>query len=74
MSGKVSNLLADYRSLEHSGADLLRLSPRAQGMAEVIAAFDRVRQGAAPPLAVEGCNGYWHGRPGMLRAEEAGLC
>ena len=36
---KVSNLLADYRSLEHSGADLLRLSPRAQGMAEVIAAF-----------------------------------
>ncbi|AWZ90781.1 peptidase U32 family protein [Pseudomonas aeruginosa] len=72
MSGKVSNLLADYRSLEHSGADLLRLSPRAQGMAEVIAAFDRVRQGAAPPLAVEGCNGYWHGRPGMLRAEEAG--
>ncbi len=74
MSGKVSNLLADYRSLEHSGADLLRLSPRAQGMAEVIAAFDRVRKGAAPPLAVEGCNGYWHGRPGMLRAEEAGLC
>lgn len=44
MSGKVSNLLADYRSLEHSGADLLRLSPRAQGMAEVIAAFDRVRK------------------------------
>ncbi|MFX4389094.1 hypothetical protein ABTA48_19840, partial [Acinetobacter baumannii] len=42
-------------------------------MAEVIAAFDRVRKGAAPPLAVEGCNGYWHGRPGMLRAEEAGL-
>ena len=32
------------------------------------------RKGALPPLAVDGCNGYWHGQPGMLRAEEAGLC
>ena len=34
----------------------------------------RGAQGALPPLAVDGCNGYWHGQPGMLRAEEAGLC
>ena len=74
MSASVSNLLADYPSLVASGADLLRLSPRAVGMGEVIAAFDRVRTGGLPPLAVEGCNGYWHGQPGMLRAEEAGLC
>ena len=44
------------------------------GMEEVIAAFDAVRNGGLPPLAVEGCNGYWHGRPGMLRAEELGVC
>ncbi|WP_172149721.1 U32 family peptidase [Pseudomonas tumuqii] len=70
MSAKVNNLLADYAQLAAAGADLLRLSPRAEGMAGVIAAFDAVRCGALPPLAVEGCNGYWHGRPGMLRADE----
>ncbi|MHC2148507.1 U32 family peptidase [Pseudomonas sp. 210_17 TE3656] len=74
MSAEVTNLLADYSGLAASGADLLRLSPRAQGMAEVIAAFQRVREGAAPPLHVEGCNGYWHGQAGMLRVEEVGLC
>ncbi|GAB6388992.1 U32 family peptidase [Stutzerimonas marianensis] len=74
LSASVSNLLADYPELHASGAALLRLSPRAAGMTEVIAAFDAVRNGALPPLAVEGCNGYWHGQPGMLRAEEAGLC
>ncbi|MEX6504004.1 U32 family peptidase [Pseudomonas zhanjiangensis] len=73
LSAKVSNLLADYPQLCAAGADLLRLSPRAEGMAEVIGAFDAVRGGALPPLAVQGCNGYWHGRPGMLRAEQVGL-
>lgn len=74
MSASVSNLLADYPALVESGADLLRLSPRASGMVEVVEAFDTVRKGGLPPLAVDGCNGYWHGQPGMLRAEEAGLC
>lgn len=73
MSGKVNNLLADYDSLKEC-AQLLRLSPREQSMADVIQAFDQVRHGTAPPLAVEGCNGYWHARPGMLNVEEAGLC
>lgn len=74
LSASVSNLLADYPALVDSGAELLRLSPRASGMIEVVQAFDAVRNGGLPPLAVEGCNGYWHGQPGMLRAEEAGLC
>ncbi|MET1077634.1 MAG: U32 family peptidase [Pseudomonas sp.] len=74
LSAEVSNLLADYPDLQASGAQLLRLSPRAKHMNEVIDSFDRVRRGALPPLLVEGCNGYWHGRPGMLRAEQASLC
>ncbi|MBC3348188.1 U32 family peptidase [Pseudomonas sp. SWRI196] len=74
MSGEVTNLLADYPALMASGANVLRLSPRAQGMAEVVRAFDKVRQGEAPPLFVDGCNGYWHGHAGMLKIEEAGLC
>ncbi|KNH38805.1 U32 family peptidase, partial [Pseudomonas lini] len=67
MSAEVTNLLADYSGLVACGADLLRLSPRAQGMAEVVAAYQRVRLGETPPLFVEGCNGYWHGQAGMLR-------
>ncbi|MBP5076497.1 U32 family peptidase [Pseudomonas chlororaphis] len=74
LSAEVTNLLADYAGLVACGADLLRLSPRAQGMGEVIEAYQRVRQGATPPLFVEGCNGYWHGQAGMLRVEEVGLC
>ncbi|MCJ8170827.1 U32 family peptidase [Atopomonas sediminilitoris] len=74
MSGEVCNLLADYPRLQQLGADLLRLSPRAENMQEVVQSFARVLQGADAPLAVSGCNGYWHGVPGMLRAEEAGLC
>jgi collagenase-like PrtC family protease len=74
LSANVCNLLADYPQLAAAGADLLRLSPRVAGMPGVIGAFDKVRQGDLPPLAVSGCNGYWHGRPGMLGAQEAGLC
>ncbi|QWV17089.1 U32 family peptidase [Stutzerimonas zhaodongensis] len=74
LSASVSNLLADYPALVESGAELLRLSPRASGMIKVVQAFNAVRNGGMPPLAVDGCNGYWHGQPGMLRAEEAGLC
>jgi collagenase-like PrtC family protease len=70
MSAKVNNLLADYGQLRESGADMLRLSPRAEGMSGVVKAFDAVRNGELPPLAVDGCNGYWHGRAGMLGAED----
>lgn len=74
MSAEINNLLADYQSLKDHGADIARLSPRAKGMTEVVQAWDKVRNGGQPPLAVQGCNGYWHGRPGMMSAEEAGLC
>lgn len=72
MSAEVNNLLADYPSLKQNGADIARLSPRAEGMADIVNAWHQVRSGQQPPLAVTGCNGYWHGRPGMLGAQEAG--
>ncbi len=74
MSAEVNNLLADFPSLQAAGVDIARLSPRAQGMTDVIAAWDKVRRGEHAPLAVQGCNGYWHGRPGMVSVEEVGLC
>ena len=69
-----TNLLAEYPRMARMGIDALRLSPRAQDMAQVVQMFDAVRQGANPPLALDGCNGYWHGQAGMLRVEEVGLC
>ncbi|WP_193074786.1 U32 family peptidase [Pseudomonas sp. FME51] len=74
MSSAPTNLLAEYARMARMGIDALRLSPRAQDMAQVVQMFDAVRQGANPPLALDGCNGYWHGQAGMLRVEEVGLC
>ncbi len=74
MSAEVNNLLADFSSFAAVGADIARLSPRAEGMLNIIKAWDEVRNGAPAPLAVDGCNGYWHGQPGMISAQEAGLC
>jgi collagenase-like PrtC family protease len=74
MSAQVSNLLPEYSRMTALGIDLLRLSPRAEGMAQIIQSFADVRAGALPPpVAVDGCNGYWHGQAGMLRVEEVGL-
>ncbi len=74
MSAEVNNLLADFPTLHNAGVNIARLSPRAKGMTDVIAAWDKVRKGEQAPLAVQGCNGYWHGRPGMVSVEEVGLC
>ncbi len=74
MSGGVTNLAAEYPRLDAMGITALRLSPRLRDMGAIIDQFDRMRRGEPPLLAVDGCNGYWHGQPGMLRVEEAGLC
>ena len=74
MSGGVSNLLAEYPRMQNMGIDALRLSPRSENMAEIVQLFDGVRRGGQPPLALDGSNGYWHGQPGMVSVEEAGLC
>ena len=74
MSGGVSNLLAEYPRMQQMGIDALRLSPRADKMTEIVQLFDGVRRGGNPPLALDGCNGYWHGQPGMMTVEEVGLC
>ena len=73
MSAEVCNLLPDYPQLASAGVDILRLSPRSEGMTEVIQQFAAVCAGSLPPLAVDGCNGYWHGQPGMRRVDEVGL-
>lgn len=74
-SAKVCNLVQEMDDIEALGVDIVRLSPQAQHMPEVIAIFDAVRRreldGAAalarllPLMPEQACNGYWHGHPGM---------
>lgn len=75
-SARVYNLANEVAALRARGVDLLRLSPQAQHMQEVIAAFDEARRAPAPeatdflerlrPLMPDlPCDGYWFGRPGL---------
>jgi len=74
-SARVYNLVDALDDMQALGVDVVRLSPQPQHMAEVVAVFDAARtQGLAPQEALarlqplmpaQGCNGYWHGRPGL---------
>ena len=74
-SARIHNLIAEVPELNTLGIEVLRLSPQAQHMAEVIGiwrdALDsrcslqaaQVRLQTLLPAA--SCNGYWHATPGM---------
>ncbi|MDN3555854.1 U32 family peptidase [Halomonas maura] len=71
LSGACQDLRHALPDMQALGVATARLSPRARGMAEIVAAFDAARHGRLPapdPLALVDatlCDGYWHGRPGM---------
>ncbi|WP_372610698.1 U32 family peptidase [Halomonas sp.] len=71
LSGACQDLRHEIPGMAEIGVGIARLSPRPEGMTEVVTAFDAARSGALPapdPLALveaEICDGYWHGRPGM---------
>ena len=72
-SGLPSNLLGEIGSLQQLQVDVLRLSPQAEGMPQIVMAFDAARKGeqskaidALLATDTEWCNGYWHGEAGML--------
>jgi collagenase-like PrtC family protease len=62
-------LLAEIPELAATGVDVLRLSPQANGVVAVIAAFRQAINGdnAASTLPGDYCNGFWHDRPGLER-------
>ena len=74
-SARVYNLIESLPDLQALGVDVVRLSPQAEHTAEVVALFDAVRRGTLAPseaqvllqplMPGEGCNGYWHGQPGL---------
>jgi len=74
-SARVYNLVDVLDDMRDIGVDVVRLSPQARHMKEVIAVFDAARHGRLTPqealarmqplMPEQGCNGYWYGRPGM---------
>jgi collagenase-like PrtC family protease len=78
-SAKIYNLLPDLPALRAAGVDVVRISPQSENTADIIAAFragvDANRAAVVAPaefidqlcrqMAVEQCNGFWHGRPGL---------
>ncbi len=78
-SARVHNLVDALDDMRALGVDVIRLSPQAQHMTDVIAVFDAARNRALAPhealarlqplMPDQGCNGYWHGRPGLERIE-----
>lgn len=67
-SSSVHSLLPWMAEVRAAGVGVLRLSPRAQGMAAIVDTFSRAARGEAASLP-QGhdptCDGYWHGKPGM---------
>ena len=82
-SARVYNLVDALDDMQDIGVDVVRLSPQSQDMAEVIAVFDATRQRTLSPkdalarlqplMPDRGCNGYWHGQPGLDQVDSAAL-
>lgn len=67
-------LLPHLKSLAEARVNILRLSPQATGMAEIVAAYDKARHAPDTPpadlqdLAADGvCDGYWRGEAGITQ-------
>jgi collagenase-like PrtC family protease len=79
-SARAYNLLLDLPELAAVGVDILRISPQAQGSAEILTVFRSVLDGTLAPRAawqaitdlmpMGACNGFWHGRPGLDMVEK----
>jgi collagenase-like PrtC family protease len=65
MSAKTYDLLRELPQLAAAGVDVVRISPQAEGLADVAAAFRAGLAGAPAAVAGEICNGFWHGKPGL---------
>lgn len=74
-SARVYSLVDQIGAMTALGVDVIRLSPQAARMKDVVDVFHAARQGSltppqarerlAPLMPDQACNGHWHGRPGL---------
>ena len=79
-SSRVYNLIDTLDDMRALGVDVVRLSPQASHMDAVVTLFDEARRQTLAPgealarlqplMPEQGCNGYWHGRPGLEQITE----
>ncbi len=62
---EITDLGPELPTLRELGVDILRLYPQVEGMADIVAHFDRARRTPDIPSPIGARNGYWHGGPGM---------
>ncbi|MGI9135199.1 MAG: ubiquinone anaerobic biosynthesis protein UbiV, partial [Rhodoferax sp.] len=80
-SAKVYNLVDSLDGMRALGVNVVRLSPQSQHMAEVVALYRQTLAGSLSPgealarmqplMPAQGCNGYWHGQPGLDQVQVA---
>lgn len=76
-SARVYNLVDALDDMQSLGVDVVRMSPQSRDMTEVVAVFDAARRRTLTPqdaltrmtpfMPDRGCNGYWHGQPGLVQ-------
>lgn len=76
-SALVYNLAAEIPAMRAAGVDVLRLSPQSAHMGEIVALMRAAADGVlapveasarmAPLMPAAPCDGFWHGRPGLVK-------
>jgi len=76
-SDRVQNLIDELPSIQKIGVDVLRLTPQAQHMCRIVHLYRGVLDSAICAsqaliemrelMPAERCNGFWHGKPGLLQ-------
>ncbi len=66
-SSAIYNLLGQVNEMKDMGVDILRISPRERGTADIISRFHTaiIKGDQGISLVDDMCNGYWYGKPGM---------
>jgi collagenase-like PrtC family protease len=75
-SASVQSLAPELAQARQAGVGVLRISPQSQHTGEVVAVFREAASGAiapedaaarlAPLMPAAACDGYWHGKPGIV--------
>lgn len=75
-SASVHSLVPELAQAAAAGVGVLRISPQSQRTGEVVAVFREAASGAidpgeaaarlAPLMPAAACDGYWHGKPGIV--------
>jgi len=75
-SASVQSIAPELAQASQAGVGVLRISPQSQHTGEVVAVFREAASGAigaeeaaarlAPLMPAAACDGYWHGKPGIV--------